>query len=260
MPFVNAGGHRLEYEWLGPTPEEAPTIVMLHEGLGSVAMWRDFPAAVQERTGLGVCVYSRWGYGKSDPRHDFPQPVDYLHREARTALPDLLRELHIDRPILLGHSDGASIALIYAGEGLEPAPLGVISLAAHVFVEQETTNAIARARVAFEEGKLRQGLAKYHDNVESAFFTWNLTWLLPDFIHNWNLEAFVEKIRCPLTVMQGTDDDYGTALQYESMRARHPGPTEILVLPDCGHSPHRDQREATLDAIAAHVGNLKVSA
>lgn len=260
MPFVEAGGYRLEYEWLGPPPDAAPTVVMLHEGLGSVAMWRDFPAAIQDRTGLGVCVYSRWGYGKSDPCHDLPQPTDYLHRHARGALPELLHALGIDRPILLGHSDGASIALIYAGEGIEPAPLGVIAMAPHVFVEQVTTNAIARARVAFEAEGLRQALSKYHADVDSAFFTWNLAWLSPDFIHNWNLESCVETMRCPLTVIQGTDDEYGTEKQYDAIGARYPGDADIVVLPQCGHSPHRDRRDATLDAIAAHVGNLKAAA
>ena len=178
----------------------------------------------------------------------------------RSALPDLLCALEIDRPILLGHSDGASIALIYAGEGTAPAPLGVIVFAPHVFVEPETTFGIARARVAFEGEGLRRALAKYHDDPDSAFFTWNLAWLMPEFIRDWNLESLVETIRCPLTVIQGEDDEYGTAKQYDSIRARHPGPTDIVVLPDCGHSPHRDQREATLDAVAAHVGNLKVAA
>jgi pimeloyl-ACP methyl ester carboxylesterase len=251
MPFVEAGGHRLEYEWLGPAPDTAPTIVMLHEGLGSVAMWRDFPAAVRERTGLGVCVYSRWGYGRSDPCRELPQPVDYLHRHARVDVPDLLCRLGITRPILLGHSDGASI---------EPAPLGVIALAPHVFVEQVTTNGIARARVAFEAEGLRQVLAKYHDDVDSAFFTWNLAWLLPAFIRDWNLESQVEAMRCPLTVIQGTDDEYGSARQYEAIAARYPGEADVVVLSDCGHSPHRDRRDATLDAIARHVANLKVAA
>lgn len=260
MPFVTAGGHRLEYEWLGPRPEAAPTIVMLHEGLGSVALWRDFPAAVQERTGLGVCVYSRWGYGKSEPCHELPRGVDYLHIEARTTLPDLMKALGITRPILLGHSDGASIALIYAGEDNAPAPLGVIVFAPHVFVEPETTIGIARARVAFEAEGLRKGLSKYHDDVDSAFFTWNLAWLLPEFIRDWNLEAQVRNIRCPLTVVQGKDDEYGTALQYDAIRAQHPGETDVVVLADCGHSPHRDQRAATLDAVAAHVARLRVAA
>lgn len=260
MPFIEAGGHRIEYAWLGPAPDVAPTIVMLHEGLGSVAMWRDFPKAVQERTGLGVCVYSRWGYGKSEPCHDHPQPIDYQHQEARRGLPDLMNGLGIDRPILLGHSDGASVALIYAGEGTSPKPLGVIAMAPHVFVEPETTAAIAKARVAYETEGLRQALAKYHDDVDSAFYTWNLAWLMPEFIRDWNLETFVDTIDCPVTVIQGVDDEYGTARQYDSIRAHHPGPTEIVILPDCGHSPHRDQRQATLDAINAHVSATKAAA
>lgn len=260
MPFVDAGGHRLEYEWLGPGADEAATVVMLHEGLGSVAMWRDFPQAVQAATGLGVLVYSRWGYGKSDPFHDYPRPVEYLTPEAQVALPDVLRNLRVTRPILLGHSDGASIAIIYAGSGIEPSPLGVILMAPHVFVEHICTVSIAKARVAYEAEGLRDKLARYHDDVDSAFYGWNTIWMRPQFINDWNIESYVDSIACPITVIQGADDEYGTAAQYDSIRAHSGGRAEVVVLPDCGHSPHRDQRERTLDAIARHVAALKAAA
>jgi pimeloyl-ACP methyl ester carboxylesterase len=260
MPFVEAGGHRLEYEWLGPEPSAAPTIVMLHEGLGSVSLWRDFPQAVQEATGLGVLVYSRWGYGKSDPFHDYPKPVDYMTPEAQVGLRDVLRALGVTRPILLGHSDGASIAIIYAGSGVDPAPLGIILMAPHVFVEHICTVSIAKARVAYEAEGLRDKLARYHDDVDSAFYGWNTIWMRPQFIKDWNIEDFVDTIACPITVIQGEDDEYGTEAQYNSIRDHSGGRAEVVVLPDCGHSPHRDQREKTLAAITAHVDALKADA
>jgi pimeloyl-ACP methyl ester carboxylesterase len=260
MPFVAAGGHDLEYEWIGPGPEAGPTIVMLHEGLGSVSMWRDFPAKVAEATGLGVCVYSRWGYGQSDPFHDYPREVDYMTREGQVALRDLLRALRITQPILLGHSDGASISIVYAGSAIDPAPLGIVLMAPHVFVEQVTTNSIARARVAYEETDLRAKLARHHADVDSAFYGWNTIWLLPQFIAGWNIEGFVPKIRCPILVIQGADDEYGTARQYDAIKAGSGGRAEVLVLPGCAHSPHRDQPEATLQAITRFVDGLTAQA
>ncbi|MGE4010929.1 MAG: alpha/beta fold hydrolase [Alphaproteobacteria bacterium] len=256
MAFVQAGGHKIEFERFGPqTGPERPVVVMLHEGLGSVAMWRDFPAAVAERTGLPVVAYSRWGYGKSDPIKQFPHGTDYMHREAQVDLRDLLRTLDIRRPILFGHSDGASIALIYAGSGIEPAPLGVAVMAPHVFVEKVTTLSIAKARVAYEETDLRQKLARYHADVDSAFFGWNVTWLLPQFAA-WNIEALVPKIACPILVIQGADDEYGTPKQLESIKSHSGGRAELVLLPACGHSPHRDQREATLNAFGRFAEKL----
>lgn len=260
MPFVEADGHSLHYEWYGPGPEAAPTVVMLHEGLGSVSMWKDFPEQVQARTGLGVCVYSRWGYGRSDPYHDYPREVNYMTREAQRGLHEVLRALSIDRPILFGHSDGASIALIYAGSDLAPAPLGIILMAPHVFVEQMTTNSIAQARVAYEMQGLRDRLARHHDDVDSAFYGWNTIWLLPQFIEDWNIEAYAERVRCPITVIQGADDEYGSAAQYDSIRERSNGRAEIVVLPDCRHSPHRDQPEATLGAVQDHLRRIEAIA
>lgn len=253
MPFATAGGHKLHYEWIGPGPEEAPTVVILHEGLGSVEMWKDFPQKVQEATGLGVMVYSRRGYGKSEPFHDYPREVNYMTAEAQRDLHDLLNELGITRPILLGHSDGASISIIYAGSDLAPKPLGIILMAPHVFVEQVTTNSIAQARVAYETANLKQGLGKYHDDVDSAFYGWNTIWLLPQFINDWNIEEYVDRIDCQITVIQGEDDEYGTAKQLDSIKAHSGGKAEIVLLPDCKHSPHRDQPEKTMEAVLKHV-------
>lgn len=259
MPFVTAGGRRLEYEWVGAPAGDAaraargPVVVMLHEGLGSVALWRDFPAAVAEAVKLPVLVYSRWGYGKSEPIPHGPRPPDYMTPEGREALPELLTRLGVARPILLGHSDGGSIALIHAGSGVAPKPLGVITMAAHVFVETVSTISIAKARVAYEESDLRAKLARFHDDVDGAFYSWNCTWLLPAFIRGFNIEDDVARIRCPITAIQGEQDEYGTVRQLESIRARSGGRAEIVLIPDCRHSPHRDQKAATLGAIQRHV-------
>lgn len=261
MPFVTAGGHRLHYEWIGAQPGagpgagqiEAPTIVILHEGLGSVEMWKDFPRKVHDATGLGVVTYSRWGYGQSDPFHDYPREVDYMTGEAREGLRDFLRALGIGRPILLGHSDGASIAIIYAGSDIAPKPLGLILMAPHVFVEQVSTDSIASARVAYEAEGLKARLARYHADVDSAFYGWNTIWLLPQFIADWNIESHVDAIDCPITVIQGADDEYGTDRQLNSISAHSGGKAAIVLLPECRHSPHRDQPEATLAAIVEHV-------
>lgn len=262
MPFVTTGGHRLEYEWVGAREAiaDTPTLVMLHEGLGSVALWRDFPAAVEAATGLPVLVYSRWGYGKSDPIPQGPRPIDYMNPEGRAVLPELLGKLGVARPILLGHSDGGSIALIHAGSGVAPEPLGVITMAAHVFVETVSTISIAKARVAYEESDLRAKLARFHADVDGAFYSWNCTWLLPDFIRGFNIEADVTRIRCPITAIQGADDEYGTVKQLDSIRERSGGRAEIVLIPECRHSPHRDQKDATLAAIKQHVARVLAGA
>jgi pimeloyl-ACP methyl ester carboxylesterase len=262
LAFISAGGRRLEYEWAGARARDAaaPTIVMLHEGLGSVALWRDFPAAVQAATGLPVLVYSRWGYGKSESIPQGPRPIDYMTPEGREVLPELLGKLEVSRPILLGHSDGGSIALIHAGSGLAPAPVGVITMAAHVFVETVSTISIAKARVAYEESDLRAKLARFHDDVDGAFYSWNCTWLLPDFIRGFNIEADVARVRCPITAIQGAQDEYGTVKQLEAIRERRGGGAEIVLLADCRHSPHRDQPAATLAAIKRHVARLGAAA
>jgi pimeloyl-ACP methyl ester carboxylesterase len=261
MAFITAGGRRLEYEWVGAAPGAgAPALVLLHEGLGSVALWRDFPAAVQAALGVPVLVYSRWGYGKSEAIGQGPRPVDYMTLEGREVLPELLRKLGVTRPILLGHSDGGSIALIHAGSGVAPQPLGVITMAAHVFVETVSTISIAKARVAYEESDLRQKLGRFHDDVDGAFYSWNCTWLLPAFIRGFNIEADVARIRCPLTAIQGAEDEYGTVKQLDSIREKSGGRAEIVLIPNCRHSPHRDQKDATLAAVKRHVERVLSSA
>lgn len=255
MPLAEVDGHRLEYEWIGPPAGEGPCVVMLHEGLGSVSMWRDFPAAVAQATGLAVLIYSRLGYGKSDPLKDTSLPVRYMHDEANTALPGLLTALDIRQPIFFGHSDGASIALIYAGAGTDPAPLGIVAVSPHVFVEPICTVSIAKVRVAYEESDLRQRLGRHHDDVDSAFYGWNLAWLLPAF-KDWNIEEYLPRIRCPIFVIQGADDEYGTMKQVEAIERQAGAGAQHVLLPACGHSPQRDQREATLAAAAGFIAGI----
>ena len=250
--FLIVGGRQLETAWHGPPPAEAPTLVFLHEGLGCVALWRDFPAMLAEATGCGALVYSRLGYGRSDPC-DLPRPVRYMHDEGLEVLPELLEVAGVRECILVGHSDGGSIALIYAG-GTPAAPLlGVICEAAHVVCEDITARSIQQAGVAYREGGLRAKLAKYHGgNVDCAFWGWHDAWLHPDF-RDWDLTDYLPCIDVPLLVLQGEGDPYGTGAQVEAIERQAGGGVEVLMLPECGHCPHLEQREATLGAMAAFV-------
>jgi pimeloyl-ACP methyl ester carboxylesterase len=259
MPFVSAGGHRLEYEWVGLGDAAAPVVVLLHQGLGSVALWRDFPRAVHEATGLRVLVYSRWGYGKSEPLARVPHGADFLRREAASELPDLLRALGVAKPVLLGHSDGGSIALVYAGRRIAPEPLAVLCMAPHVMLEKESIVSLAKARLAYEEGDLKAKLARFHDDVDSAFYGWNVTWLMPD-MRAWSIEGELAGIRCPLAVLQGEADEYGTAAQLESIKRHTGGKAEVTLLENCGHSPHIDQRARVLGALKRLLAAIKVPA
>jgi pimeloyl-ACP methyl ester carboxylesterase len=244
---VLAGGKRLEAVAYGPPPSQAPTIVMLHEGLGCVALWRDFPAKLAAATGHGVFAYSRAGYGGSE-RADLPRPLDYMSLEARFSLPAVLERIRFERGILLGHSDGASIAAIYAGEHSDERIEGLVLMAPHVFTEEPGLASIAEARRAYEAGDLRAKLAKYHAHVDSAFCGWNGAWLDPGF-RAWNIEDVVGRWRVPALLIQGVDDQYGTLKQIRAIEARSPRPVESLILEACRHSPQIDQPQATLDAI-----------
>ncbi len=246
--FLQAGEHRLEYAWYGPAPDEAPTLVFLHEGLGCVAMWKDFPGRVAERTGLGVLVYSRAGYGGSSPV-PLPRPLRYMHDEGQQALPLVLEAAGIRQAVVVGHSDGASIAIIHAGAMQHRRIAGLVLMAPHVFNEQLCVDSIRQAREAYLNTSLRERLANYHgDNVDCAFWGWNRAWLDPDFWH-WNIERYLPGIRVPALVIQGREDEYGTAGQVEAIQRKSGGPVETLWLDACGHSPHRDRPEATLEAI-----------
>jgi pimeloyl-ACP methyl ester carboxylesterase len=247
---VVAGGKRLETLWIGPKQPNRATIVMLHEGLGSIALWKDFPERLAERSGCGVLVYSRYGHGNSDELME-KRPVDFMHHEGEVVLPELLAKLEIDRPILLGHSDGGSISIIFAGKYPEAAR-GLILEAPHVFVEELTVASIEQSKVTYQKTDLPAKLGRYHAHVDVTFWGWNDIWLDPDFRH-WNIESYLAAIRCPVLCIQGEDDEYGTAVQVEAIKAQVPQ-TEIMILPDCKHSPHRDQTEQTVDRMAAFIG------
>jgi pimeloyl-ACP methyl ester carboxylesterase len=244
---IEVGGRRIEVRTIEGDPAR-PTLVFLHEGLGSVSMWRGFPARVAESTGCPAVVYSRYGYGGSDLR-EAPFGVDYMHREAE-ALPGLLAQLGIERPILIGHSDGASIALLYVGA--HDRVRGLVVLAPHVFVEDLSVRSIAEAKVAFETTEMAQKLARHHADARRTFYGWNDIWLHPDF-RRWNIEACLPGIRCPVLAIQGLDDQYGTVAQLDAIAAQVGGPFERVMLEACGHSPHRDQPDATLGAIERFV-------
>jgi pimeloyl-ACP methyl ester carboxylesterase len=249
--FLTVNGKRLETLLYPPSGTE-PTIVMLHEGLGSVAMWRDFPQQVAEDTGCGVLVYSRYGHGKSE-RLAEKRSVNFMHYEASVVLPDLLRQFEIQQPILLGHSDGASIALIYAGIWPERVR-GLVLEAPHVFVEEFGIRSIAAIRTLYESGDLHEKFSRYHEHVDEMFRGWNDIWLDPQF-RKWNIEEYLSPITSPTFVIQGENDEYGTLAQVETIERRVPG-VQKLILPRCGHSPHRDQPDLTLDAISKFIATI----
>ena len=247
---LHAAGRPLniEYEWVGAAPASAPLLVFLHEGLGSVAMWRDFPVRLCDALGVRGLVYSRPGYGRSTPRApDEHWSPDFMHVQAREVLPALLRALDVrEPPWLFGHSDGGSIALLHAASFPE-AVRGAIVLAPHILVEDISVASIRQARDAYRDTDLRQRLARYHDDPDSAFYGWNDVWLDAAF-RDWNIEGELGTIRCPLLAIQGLDDEYGTLEQIRGIARRVPQ-AQLLELPDCGHSPHRDQPEAVIAAV-----------
>ncbi len=254
MKFVEIDGRRIEVVRLASAHGRAgaPAIVFLHEGLGSVAMWRGFPQRVADATGCEAIVYSRIGYGRSDPIRD-KRTVRYMHDEALHALPLLLDALDVHAPILFGHSDGASIALIHAG-GTRRDVAALILMAPHVLVEDVSVASIAQAKVAYETTDLRARLGKYHADVDSAFRGWNDIWLDPEF-RAWNIEEYLPGIRCPILAIQGEDDEYGTMEQVERI-ARTCRDVDLVKLADCRHSPHKDQPEAVLAAVDEFVARL----
>ncbi len=248
----------IEYQWVGSADPDAPLILFLHEGLGSLAMWKDFPGALCARGGLRGLVYSRPGYGRSTPRPANERwGVDFMHRQAHDLLPQLLQALGVDvrarPPWILGHSDGGSIALLYAA-AFPAAVAGLIVLSPHIMVEPISIDSIEKAREAYANTDLKQRLGRYHADPDSAFRGWNDIWLDPAF-RRWTIESELDRIECPVLAVQGLDDEYGTLAQIHGIAARAPR-TEILELPDCGHSPQRDQREMllarTVDFINRH--------
>jgi pimeloyl-ACP methyl ester carboxylesterase len=250
---------RIEYRWVGVDDPQAPVLLFLHEGLGSVAMWRDFPHTLCEAVGARGLVYSRPGYGQSTPRGAQEKwAPDFMHRQAREVLPLFLQSVGVDpardKLWLFGHSDGGSIALLYAAA--HPAALrGAIVLAPHILVEDISVTSIEQARIAYETTDLRQRLGRYHADPDSAFRGWNDIWLAPAF-RSWNIEPEIAAIRCPLLAIQGLDDEYGTLEQIRGIARRVPQ-TQLLELPACGHSPHKDQPEQVIEGVREFMGRAQ---
>jgi pimeloyl-ACP methyl ester carboxylesterase len=252
---IKVDGRRVEAVMCGPAPDRAPTLVLLHEGLGCVAMWRDFPQKLAARSGYGVLAYSRPGYGKSDAV-PLPRPLSYMHDEALQVLPHVLDQAGVKKTILIGHSDGASIGAIYAGGRQDFRVRGLVLMAPHFFVEDISVKSIAAAKEAYDKGDLRERLRRYHgDNVDVAFRGWNDAWLDPGF-RAWRIDDYVAHIRVPILIVQGRDDQYGTLAQIELAERDAYSPVDAVILDRCGHSPHVDQPEATLEAIAEFVNRV----
>ena len=244
MTRLTLGERSIEVAWLGPRSALTP-VVLLHEGLGSASLWRDFPEALAAETGRRVMAYSRFGHGESDPPAE-PHTVQFMHDEARL-LPAVLDAAGLERAHLIGHSDGGSIALIFAAE--HPARVETLLLEApHVFVEGLSVRTIARTTAAYRNTDLRARLARHHRHVDLMFSGWSDIWLDPAF-RTWNLERFLPAIACPVLLIQGEQDEYGTLRQIDAIEQQVRGPVERLVLPRCGHSPHRDQRDRVLTAM-----------
>ncbi|MGH6683858.1 MAG: alpha/beta fold hydrolase [Pseudolabrys sp.] len=255
--FLGIGSQKLEYRMIGPRPDAAPTLLLLHEGLGCVGLWGDFPEKLQAATGAGVFIYSRAGYGKSS-LVKLPRPLSYMHNEARETLPRLLDEIGFRRGLLIGHSDGASIAAIYAGSHQDHRVCGLTLVAPHFFTEDAGIASIVEARKAYEAGDLRARLSRWHVDVDNAFKGWNGAWLDPGF-RQWDITEFLAYIRVPVLIVQGEEDQYGTVKQIQTAEQECYCPVEVALLPGAKHSPQREAPEATLKAISEFVARALAS-
>ncbi|MEL6373854.1 MAG: alpha/beta hydrolase [Pseudomonadota bacterium] len=252
MTLITVDGVALETRTI-PGDANAAPLVFLHEGLGSVDLWRTFPRALARQVGARALLYSRQGYGRSDPLAAPRQPT-FMHEEALQVLPTLLQATGFAQPILVGHSDGASIALIHAAL-CEPAPRALVLMAPHVFVEQVCVDAIAAVRARYQNGDLRERLQRYHTHVDDAFLGWADVWLSEPFAR-WSIQALVTSVPCPIMLIQGTDDEYGSLVQLDAIEEAASVPVSRLVLHDCGHSPHRDHPDLVLDAVSGFIAGL----
>lgn len=253
MPFLNAAGHSLHYERIEGEAGKPP-LVFLHEGLGSIRQWRDFPAKLCAATGCTGFVYDRYGYGQSDVLAEPRRTVRFMHDEALISLPRVVSELGLSKPVLVGHSDGASIALIHAGAG--HAVRGVVAMAPHVFIEPICISSIRKATATFETGDLPARLGRYHRDARKTFYGWADVWLDPDF-KGWDIrDEYLPRIRCPVLAIQGHDDEYGTMAQLDEIEARVAGPCTLLKLDNCGHSPFRDRAAEVMSKVSSFVKDL----
>jgi pimeloyl-ACP methyl ester carboxylesterase len=246
--FLRIGASDLEYRMIGPAPDDAPTIVMLHEGLGSAGLWGDFPDRLQALTEAGVFLYSRAGYGGSTPVK-LPRPLDYMHIEALDILPKVLDQIGFRRGLLLGHSDGASIAAIYAGGAGDHRVRGVAMIAPHFVVEDISVTSIAETKKAYETARLKAKLKRWHSDVDNAFYGWIGAWLDPKF-RDWDISDYLAYIRVPVAILQGADDQYGTIRQIEIAREECYCPVDVTIIPGAGHSPQREAPGVTVETIS----------
>jgi pimeloyl-ACP methyl ester carboxylesterase len=252
--FLDLAPLRLEYRMIGPRPDAAPTIVMLHEGLGCVGLWGAFPEQLASATGAGVFVYSRASYGQSSPGK-LPRSVNFMHEEALDVLPRVLAAIGFQRGILFGHSDGASIATIYAGGVQDHRVRGLVLMAPHFFTEEMGLAEIRRTNENYATGNLRDKLKRWHGDVDSAFHSWSGPWLNPDF-RTWDITEALGYIRVPILIVQGADDQYGTVKQIEAAQQECYCPVDVALLAGVRHSPHRDSPEETLNAVSAFISRL----
>lgn len=251
LEFLTLGNKKIETCWHNTGQKGLPTLIFLHEGLGCVKMWKNFPLAVSRATRCPALVFSRYGYGSSDP-DPLPWKINFMHHQALKILPDIIQAAQIRDYILIGHSDGGSIGIVFAGSPLARGLKGLVTEAAHVFCEPVTVACIRQAKIQYDRHHLKQGLEKYHGkNTENAFRGWNDVWLNPNFIH-WNIEKYLGRIKVPLLAIQGKDDQYGTIKQIESIR-HHAPHAQTCLMDDCRHAPHNEQPEKTLDLIARFV-------
>jgi pimeloyl-ACP methyl ester carboxylesterase len=254
MPFLNAAGRSLHYQRIEGEAGK-PALVFLHEGLGSIRQWRDFPAKLCAATGCTGFVYDRYGYGQSEVLAEPRRTVRFMHDEALIALPELLTAASLKDPILIGHSDGASIALIHAGAG--HAVRAVVAMAPHVFIEPICISSIRKATETFETTDLPARLGRYHKDARKTFYGWADVWLDPQF-EGWDIRAdYLPGVRCPVLAIQGRDDEYGTMEQLEEIKRRVSGPCERVKLENCGHAPYRDQAESVLEKVETFINQLQ---
>ena len=250
VDYLHVDGVRLEYRMIGSSQSDLPVLVLLHEGLGCVEMWRQFPQQLHETTGYPVFIYSRQGYGRSDGKPS-PWPVRYMHDEGLKVLPRVLAAAGLDRVVLVGHSDGGSIALIYTGGVADHRARALILMAPHVFNEPVCVASIEQARKAYQETDLKLRLKRFHgDNVDHAFWGWNGAWLHLDFL-SWNIAQYLPQVSVPVLLMQGEQDQYGTPKQVEAISTQVSAPVQSLIIPECRHSPYIDQPGVVLDQIKA---------